>query len=161
MMAGMAIQGELHEIKRNYVRDRLVVRTEQPDRIQAELGERCTVMEDEGLMIQLDSANDKKSMMAHLIEQYDIDEVKVFEPSLNDIFVEYAGTEGGAEMKQFWKILKFEMKYYFRNKVFVGVTVFLMLLIAGVMFFPRLNDTFLGGTDDKESSELSGYACKG
>lgn len=58
-------------------------------------------------------------------------------------------------MKQFWKILKFEMKYYFRNKVFVGVTVFLMLLIAGVMFFPRLNDTFLGGTDDKESSELS------
>ena len=83
----VAIQGELHEIKRNYVRDRLVVRTEQPDRIQAELGERCTVMEDEGLMIQLDSANDKKSMMAHLIEQYDIDEVKVFEPSLNDIFV--------------------------------------------------------------------------
>ena len=89
----VAIQGELHEIKRNYVRDRLVVRTEQPDRIQAELGERCTVMEDEGLMIQLDSANDKKSMMAHLIEQYDIDEVKVFEPSLNDIFVEYAGDQ--------------------------------------------------------------------
>lgn len=75
------------------MRDRLVVRTEQPDRIQAELGERCTVMEDEGLMIQLDSANDKKSMMAHLIEQYDIDEVKVFEPSLNDIFVEYAGDQ--------------------------------------------------------------------
>ena len=48
----VAIQGELHEIKRNYVRDRLVVRTEQPDRIQAELGERCTVMEDEGMMIQ-------------------------------------------------------------------------------------------------------------
>ena len=89
----VAIQGELHEIKRNYVRDRLVVRTEQPDRIQAELGERCTVMEDEGLMIQLDSANDKKSMMAHLIEQYDIDEVKVFEPSLNDFFVEYAGDQ--------------------------------------------------------------------
>ena len=28
-------------------------------------------------------------MMKHLTETYDIDEVKVFEPSLNDIFVEY------------------------------------------------------------------------
>jgi ABC-2 type transport system ATP-binding protein len=30
-------------------------------------------------------------MMGRLAEQYDIDEMKVFEPSLNDIFVEYAG----------------------------------------------------------------------
>lgn len=41
-------------------------------------------------------------------------------------------------MKQFGKILKFELKYYFKNKVFVGITVFLVLLIAAVMFFPRL-----------------------
>ena len=33
--------------------------------------------------------------MKRLVDNYDIDEVKVFEPSLNDIFVEYAG--GGAE----------------------------------------------------------------
>ena len=26
-------------------------------------------------------------------EKYDIDEIKVFEPSLNDIFVEYAGNQ--------------------------------------------------------------------
>lgn len=42
-------------------------------------------------------------------------------------------------MKQFGKILKFELKYYFKNKVFVGITVFLVLLIAGVMFFPRFS----------------------
>jgi len=41
-------------------------------------------------------------------------------------------------VKQFKKILKFELKSYFRNKVFVGVTVFLMVLIAVVMFFPRI-----------------------
>ncbi len=40
-------------------------------------------------------------------------------------------------MKQFGKILKFEFKYYFKNKIFVGITIFLVLLIAGVMFFPR------------------------
>ncbi len=41
-------------------------------------------------------------------------------------------------MKQFGKILKFELKYYFKNKVFVGVTIFLVLLIAVVMFLPGL-----------------------
>jgi len=41
-------------------------------------------------------------------------------------------------MKQFGKIFSFELKYYFKNKVFVGVTVFLMVLIAAVMFFPRV-----------------------
>lgn len=41
-------------------------------------------------------------------------------------------------MKQFGKILKFELKYYLKNKVFVGVTIFLMVLIAVVMFFPRI-----------------------
>ena len=29
--------------------------------------------------------------MKKIVETYDIDELKVFEPSLNDIFVEYAG----------------------------------------------------------------------
>jgi ABC-2 type transport system permease protein len=41
-------------------------------------------------------------------------------------------------MKQFWTILGFELKNFFKNKIFVGVTVFLMLLIACVMFFPRI-----------------------
>ena len=45
-------------------------------------------------------------------------------------------------MKQFGKILKFELKYYLKNKVFVGVTVFLVLLIAAVMFFSRITAMF-------------------
>lgn len=45
-------------------------------------------------------------------------------------------------MKQFGKILKFELKYYFKNKVFIGVTAFLMVLIAVVMFFPRISTSF-------------------
>lgn len=87
----VALHGDLHDIKRNYVRDRLVVRTEYPDKIVADLGSACTVTENGSLMIQLASADDKKAMMKRLVEDYDIDEVKVFEPSLNDIFVEYAG----------------------------------------------------------------------
>ena len=45
-------------------------------------------------------------------------------------------------MRQFGKILKFELKNYFTNKVFVGVTLFLAVAIAVVMFFPRIMDSF-------------------
>ncbi len=87
----VAISGDLHDIKRNYVRDRLVVRTEFPAKIQSDFGTACTLMENGDLIIQLSSANEKQAVMKRLVENYDIDEVRVFEPSLNDIFVEYAG----------------------------------------------------------------------
>ncbi len=52
-------------------------------------------------------------------------------------------------MKQFSKILKFELKNYFTNKVFVGVTLFLVLAITVAMFFPRISQTFSGGETDE------------
>ena len=87
----VALHGDLHDIKRDYPRDRLVVRTESPDAIIADFGSTCTVMENGNLMIRLADPSEKKTTMTRLVENYDIDEVKVFEPSLNDIFVEYAG----------------------------------------------------------------------
>lgn len=45
-------------------------------------------------------------------------------------------------MKQFGTILKFELKSYFKNKVFVGLTIALVALIAVVMFFPRIMTSF-------------------
>ena len=87
----VALHGDLHNIKRDYPRDRLVVKTETPDAIIADFGASCTVMDNGDLMIRLGSPSEKKTTMTRLVENYDIDEVKVFEPSLNDIFVEYAG----------------------------------------------------------------------
>ena len=87
----VALHGDLHDIKRDYPRDRLVVKTETPDAIIADFGASCTVMDNGDLMIRLGSHSEKKATMTRLVEGYDIDEVKVFEPSLNDIFVEYAG----------------------------------------------------------------------
>ena len=87
----VALHGDLHDIKRDYSRDRLVVRTEYPEKIREDFGTACKVMDNGDLMIQLASADEKKAVMTRLVENYDIDEVKVFEPSLNDIFVEYAG----------------------------------------------------------------------
>ena len=87
----VALQGDLHDIKRDYPRDRLVVRTESPKAIMADFGSLCTVMDNGDLMIRLADVSEKKSVMTRLVENYDVDEVRVFEPSLNDIFVEYAG----------------------------------------------------------------------
>ena len=87
----VALHGDLHNIKRDYPRDRLVVKTETPDAIKADFGSSCTVMDNGDLMIRLADPCEKKATMTRLVEKYDIDEVKVFEPSLNDIFVEYAG----------------------------------------------------------------------
>lgn len=41
-------------------------------------------------------------------------------------------------MKQFGKILKFELKGYLRNKLFVGLTLFLVVAIAVITFLPNL-----------------------
>ena len=55
-------------------------------------------------------------------------------------------------MKQFKTILAFELKNYFKNKVFVGVTVALVLIIAAIMFFPRISSLI---TSEDESEEVS------
>ncbi len=41
-------------------------------------------------------------------------------------------------MKRFRTILGFELRGYFTNKVFIGVTVALAVIIAAVLFFPRI-----------------------
>lgn len=58
-------------------------------------------------------------------------------------------------MKQFSKILKFELLGYFTNKIFVGVTVLFMVIIMGVMSIPRIISLF---DDDTEGGEVTGEA---
>ncbi len=87
----VVLTGELHDIKRNYPRNRLVVRSRQYARIMEDLGACCTPAGDEEFYITLSSPEEKQSVMMKLSENYDIDEIRVFEPTLNDIFVEYAG----------------------------------------------------------------------
>lgn len=87
------LAGDLHDIKRNYPRNRLVVRSIAVDKIREDLGCRCEKTAEDELMIYLDSEDEKKAVMTMLAGRYDLDEIKVFEPTLNDIFVEYAGDQ--------------------------------------------------------------------
>ena len=56
-------------------------------------------------------------------------------------------------MKQFGKILKFEALGYLKNKIFVGVTLFLVVAIAVVMFLPNIIAAFDGGDDAGDTAE--------
>ena len=57
-------------------------------------------------------------------------------------------------MKQFGKILKFELKGYMRNKVFVGFTIFLVVAIAIVMFIPNIIAAFESDEGDVTPTDL-------
>lgn len=45
-------------------------------------------------------------------------------------------------MRQFGVIFSHELRTYLKNKVFVGITLVLVLIMAVVMFFPRIREAF-------------------
>jgi ABC-2 type transport system ATP-binding protein len=89
----IALQGNLQEIKHNYTRDKLVVRSEQTDRILRALELAAEPFHNGEVLVRLSAPEEKQQVMQLLTERFDVDEIRVFEPTLNDIFVEYAGTQ--------------------------------------------------------------------
>jgi ABC-2 type transport system ATP-binding protein len=89
----IVLSGSLSDIKRSYPRDRLIVSSRDSNRILLDFDGRCQpgIQSDE-VIIALSTPEEKRAVMTRLSENYDIDEVRVTEPTLNDIFVEY--TEG-------------------------------------------------------------------
>ncbi len=86
----VVLEGDLHEIKRTYPRDRLVVYTQDTERVRELLLDSCIESTAETVTVKLGCPADKGAIMARLASECDIDGVRVLEPSLNDIFIEYA-----------------------------------------------------------------------
>lgn len=85
----VVLTGDLQTIKRNYPRNKLFVSSKDLSAIRSDFGDCCEAFEN-GIIIKLNSPAEKTAVMNKLVSEYDIDEIKVYEPSLNDIFVEYA-----------------------------------------------------------------------
>ncbi len=85
----IVLAGKLAEIKRSYPRNKLMVKSLEIEKIAESENIQFEILDD-GLLITLKDEGKKQETMQNLIAKYDIDEVKVFEPSLNDIFIEYA-----------------------------------------------------------------------
>lgn len=95
----IVLSGNIREIKRGYERNRLLISTRQAENVRqwasalpAELV--MQVGEQEGdLLVTLADAGQKDAFLSALTAQgFDIDGFRIYEPSLNDIFVSY--TEG-------------------------------------------------------------------
>ena len=86
----VVVKGDLYDIKRNYPRNKLVISSVQQKEIEEEYKGKCSYHDDGRFIVSLDNDDDKKSVMYDIVGKYDVDEIKVYEPSLNDIFVEYA-----------------------------------------------------------------------
>ena len=92
----IVLSGNIRDIKRSYNRNKIIVDSKNAPQIAAytreqlpELVEKSTA-EGPNAVITLRQAEQKNSLLAALASQaFDIDGIKVFEPSLNDIFVEY------------------------------------------------------------------------
>lgn len=64
---------------------------------------------------------------------------------------EQSYTPNNSGMKQFFTILGFELKNYFTNKVFIGITIFLIAAIVIVTFLPRFTGSFGGKAEDTKA----------
>jgi len=86
----IVLNGDLKAIKRDYPRNRLIVSSSQSDEIMAKYQGESQRLDQDTILLSLASPDDKQATMRQLVKKWDIDEVRVREPSLNDIFVQYA-----------------------------------------------------------------------
>lgn len=83
------LKGSLEEIKRSYPRDMLAVRTDRAHEIVAAFPVNSRQIDKSLVEIKLPAPEEKQKTMKLLAEKFDPDEIRVLEPSLNDIFIEY------------------------------------------------------------------------
>lgn len=87
------ISGNIKQIKQSYERNKLKIESKDVQKIKDEYKNECETIDDTNLIYKMTSADQKQKVMQKLIKEYDIDSIGILEPTLNDIFVEYAGDE--------------------------------------------------------------------
>lgn len=85
----IVLSGNLRDIKRAYDRTLIIVKSKDAKAISEYLSE-STECEGDTVKVRLKSESDKNDLLKRLSNGgFDIDNIDVFEPSLNDIFVQY------------------------------------------------------------------------
>lgn len=87
------ITGNIKQIKQSYQRDKLKIESKDVKKIKADYKDQTELEDSTNLIFKMESADQKQKTMQKLIKEYDIDNIGILEPTLNDIFVEYAGDE--------------------------------------------------------------------
>ena len=85
----IVLNGDLYQIKKSLAKDKLRIRTNEADKILNSLGDRCEKINAHEVIFFLKDPKLRKETMGFLASQFDIDEIGVYEPSLNEIFIQY------------------------------------------------------------------------
>lgn len=90
----IVLRGNISDIKRNYDRSKIVVQSKEIDKMCKFLASvdivKNTEIKDTKLLISMVSKDEKMKLFSILVENnFDIDKINVYEPTLTDIFVEY------------------------------------------------------------------------
>lgn len=95
----IVLSGNIQKIKRSYIRNIIEIKSENPDAVKERLNSAKTNFikhiegEKDTVTVTLADENDKSKLIELIAQaQIDADEIKVKEPTLNEIFVSY--TEG-------------------------------------------------------------------
>ena len=84
----IVLSGNLREIRRRMAGNELLVRSAMQKEILEFYGDRASLTEDAAIRITLNDDGDRRREMQLLTAKWDVNEVRIFEPSLNDIFVQ-------------------------------------------------------------------------
>ncbi len=82
------LHGNLSDIIRNYPRNKLEIFSTQGEKIMSSYKD-MSEFENGRVILNLNSPDDKLSVMRNILEKFDVDRINVLEPSLNEIFIEY------------------------------------------------------------------------
>lgn len=86
----IAVSGSLAEIKDGYPKNKLETTCANADKIVADFADNAQRIAPNKVLVQV-NPSEIGTMMAMFTIRYSPDEIKIFKPSLEDIFVEYAG----------------------------------------------------------------------
>lgn len=85
----IVLSGSLSEIKRSYERNKIIIDCNDIEKVQKAIPFKSEAIK-EGLLIYLDNENQKSELIKQLATMdIDINSIKVYEPDLNSIFIEY------------------------------------------------------------------------
>ena len=92
----IALNGDLYQLKKSYAGDKLRIRTGEADKMLDTLGQRCERVNAHEIIFSLNDPSLRKEAMGYLVGHFDIDEIGVYEPSLNEIFIQYTQGKNAA-----------------------------------------------------------------
>lgn len=85
----IVLDGKIKDIKRSYDRSKIIVSCSDIETIKNNIEEESYIHNNK-LIVQLKSVDDKNKLINKISTlNVDIDEIKVYEPSVNDIFISY------------------------------------------------------------------------